>query len=512
MMLNRFSSNHRFWLFSVPVFFVLPSIFYWGVVTNFHFNLFFPDWLWPAYNQYFLSILDGRLDVPVEAIGPEGWVYKDKVYMYYGILPALARGLAYPFVNLETTPVSRLFVWLWSIGAVSVLQWVIIKKYLVSSRTKVQWFILIFFSFILWAGSVHLSIVQSASIYQEPYAASLFLIACYVALFSKDVLFNDSVSDLHLKSYALLAAMSVHARPNIAIFLYLMTVVLIIFDAYVRSKKEVSGPRLPLGFIKRFIKQAVFPMLILALGGLLLLLMNYIRFGNPFTLIDGLYGYYLLEGTTLKLCGFRESGQFNMLRIIPHAIYYFFGDYEAFKSISSFFSLGYVSVGIPENRLIVAWVWPVAAFVFMLIYQAKSIYASNIKNTLPAIYLSIAIFSALLMLSYGTIAYRYAADLWMPFLIALMWSYRKLLDRETIIYRLFSGYWKAPLLGVMIFLSAISPLYTMSHYQLAYFAENHRGGVYSEYRKEVYLPHKKHIEVMINPPDHALFKPCPEED
>ena len=82
------------------------STFTIGLATQWTFDVFQPQFLWKAYNHYFLSMLYGHLDVPVEAIGREGGFFNSKAYMYYGLLPVIVRAILYPFVDLSQTSVS----------------------------------------------------------------------------------------------------------------------------------------------------------------------------------------------------------------------------------------------------------------------------------------------------------------------------------------------------------------------------------------------------------------------
>jgi hypothetical protein len=500
-------SDFKFWIYSVLFFFIFPIIAYWGMVTNFHYDLFHPSWLWPAYNQYLLSMLDGRLDVPLEAIGAEGFLWKGKVYMYHGILPAVARLTVLPFVDLNSVPVSRLFIWLWTIAAAGALQWVVLKHYHNSARALSQKGLLITASILIWTASAYLPIVQNGSFYQEPYAASLFLMSVFLALFARDFLFRQTPEFFHLKTYALLAALSLHARPNVAIFLYLMTALLVLFSAL--SERGKQEALFNVRFMVKLVQKAFPAMLILGFSGVVLLLLNYLRFDNPLLLAQGDYGYRLLEGGSQKFCGYQQSGSFNILRILPHAHFYLFADYEFFKSVSSSLGLGYVAKGVPETRLIASWFIPLLALIVMIGYVLRLKAWRSLKDKLVNGMFILSLLSTLLILSYGTIEYRYSADLWMPFGFAILWSYALLMQKQHFLETAFQGVKRPFMLAVLGFCLIASPLYTMSHYELAYYNQCRRAGSYAEETGDSFVTNAATLELLRNPKPAQVILDCP---
>jgi len=504
------SNNTRFWVIAIPIFFALPGVFYWGVITNFTFDLFYPDWLSFSYNYYFLSIINGHLDVPLEIIGAEGVAYKDKVYMYYGILPAIARLFVYPLVNLEEVSVSRLCILGFNLVGVSSMQWVLLRQYKALKPESNRLILLITVSVALWFGSAHFSNVQNGSLYQEPYAASLSLIAIYLSIFTNDIIFHKKNFVFRLKTYAAIAGLTLFARPNIAVFLYLQTGLMIVFAVYqdiLQRKVRRDDFKIVL---KRFVSIGLLPITILLVAGCILLTINYLRFEDPFSLAKGGYGYYLLEGNSEKFCGFEKSGSFNYLRIIPHAIYYFLGDFESFKNLSASFGLGFVRVGVPESRLIVAWIIPVIAFIIMMSKFMNLASIKIFKNFIVFSFLIVSLLSTMVMLSYGTIEYRYSADLWMPFGLALLWNYGWLIGSERRLQVLFDGLRKSMVLAFIIFFCFSSAIYTMSHHELAYYAQMRRAGDY-DINKNSFYPSPSTIELLQNPPDPKTFSPCETE-
>ena len=73
----------------------LCSIAFAAMLTSGSFRLIYPETFGNFYDFQALSLLQGRLDVPEEALQEEAFVYAGKIYGYFGVTPALLR---LPFV------------------------------------------------------------------------------------------------------------------------------------------------------------------------------------------------------------------------------------------------------------------------------------------------------------------------------------------------------------------------------------------------------------------------------
>ena len=73
----------------------LCSIAFTAMLTSGTFRLIYPETFGNFYDFQALSLLQGRLDVPEEALQEEAFVYAGKIYGYFGVTPALLR---LPFV------------------------------------------------------------------------------------------------------------------------------------------------------------------------------------------------------------------------------------------------------------------------------------------------------------------------------------------------------------------------------------------------------------------------------
>ncbi|MDQ6809235.1 MAG: hypothetical protein M3Z64_07400 [Verrucomicrobiota bacterium] len=85
--MTRWWARHAY---IVPSFLLTVLICGWFCTWG-SWRLFEPEEFCQFYDAQAISILDGRLDVPVTAIGTEAFVFRGKTYGYFGIGPALLR-------------------------------------------------------------------------------------------------------------------------------------------------------------------------------------------------------------------------------------------------------------------------------------------------------------------------------------------------------------------------------------------------------------------------------------
>jgi len=380
--------------------------------------------LWEAYNALALSIMNGTLDVPYEAIGRESYYYNDKVYFYYGYFPVLLRFILAPFVDLNTVNLARISVWLMTtIGAAS-LQYALIF-YSRPKNSTLPWDLiskikLILMSFIIWFGSAHFLIVQKGVLVHEPYAAMLMLSSLFLVLVYRDVFWDFKSRQYQLVLYALLAALCVHTRQTVALSLYSGVIILIVLKTIdtIRANKINDQKNFIKIFFYEFINNAYKPLLILFLGGALLLVLNYLRFDDLFAMTKGEYGFNRFgEEVSPRACGsyITGAGRFEVGRIIPNLFYYAIGGNNIHARFIDYLGLGYVRIAFHDIRFIFLWSSLLIAFLFVSWKLIRNlIYARSIEVIVTFCFLVALTISLLLILSYTTITVRYMADLWLP--------------------------------------------------------------------------------------------------
>ena len=411
-------------------FFIVPAILYAGYITHFSFNFFFYDRLWLAYNALAISIMNGALDVPFEAIGIESFYYNGKVYFYYGYFPVLLRLILAPLIDLNTVSLARISVWMMTTVGAASIQYALIY-YTKPKNTTLQWdFIrktkLIILSLVVWLGSAHFIIVQKGDIYHEPYAAMLLISSLFLVFVYRDIFWDFNNRRYRLVLYALLAALSVHTRQTIAISLYLAVFILIIMKVVdVVNINKTDDKKIFLKyFFHELIKIGYKPLLILLAGGSVILILNYLRFDDIFALSKGQSGSFRIgEGFSPRVCGAYITGAdtFEIGRIIPNLIYYTIGGAYTHSRLIDYLGLGYVR--IEYNFIQFIWLWSTQLIIFLFVlYQLIRGYFVDYsaKVIMSSLLMSAFIVSSLLILSYTTITVRYVADLWLPLGFSLL--------------------------------------------------------------------------------------------
>ncbi len=412
---------------SILLFFLFPIFLYSFFSTNFSLNFFEPHFLWKGYNYYFLAVINGQLDIPSHAIGREASYIGDKVYMYYGALPLLMRGLLYPFVNLEQTSIAAFSVFTFSIVGQSFLQYSLLLKFKQSITNQTSTAVLVGFivlSILLWFGSATFIILQNSTLYHEPYAASLCLTNIFLGLLVKDHFFLGNNRKVNLVPYAIVSALCLHARMPTALALYCVMVFLLLVQIFKYSKNSAT-PRFQLSaFIIHGFKSYYLTLFILFIGGVSILLLNYAKFNDPLAFMGPNYGYFFLEGYTERRCNLvPQSDYASILRIIPNLVIYLTGSLDFHWSLSWHLNTGFGRKEMPVIPFGILWMLPLLSFVFLLLLGVKRFSSITFKYVLML--LALLSIGTLFQLSYPTIAHRYSAELWLPlaFSMIFLWSY-----------------------------------------------------------------------------------------
>lgn len=431
---------------------IAPAIVYVLVITRGTGDLFGPDELWKAYNQYTLSLLRGSLTVSAEAIRAEGLYIDGKVYMYYGLLPALLRIPLVPFVDLNLVPIARVIVLLQMLVAAGATQFILAKLYLRGSPGAIESIAFVVVSFTAWFASGPWFLVQGAPIYNEPFASGLMLVCVFAVMAFWDLEFRKAMPGPgRLLVYALLAALCIHARQTMAVSLIAAALLLILWPrAGERGRSWVIGAAL----------RGVLPLLLIGVSGVLYLWLNHVRFGNAGAgwQIDG-YGYYLINGETERFRAFRELGQFEVARMLPNLIVMMIGGETLHRAMIDELGLIMVRVERPLPRLLLAW----AVGLGLAAWGLRSLFGRGLRFALgrPPLWLALCfLLTALLQLAYATVTFRYHVELWPVALWLLFYGYSALpLDRMQQAFRA-----TARALALMLVLSATSAVVVAQSY------------------------------------------------
>ena len=374
---------------------------------------------WSLYDEAFLAFMDGHLDLPARVLRIEGHFTPDGAgFLYHGLAPLITRLVFAPFVDIATTPLGPFSIWFWSTLG-SALYYAAFYKvaetvWPASGRNAPFWSTLL--AIAVWCGGPGLIMASNVSLYQEPIAVSYALTAGVVFLWVRMV-----YSGLPLRSMiiamSVLAALTVHARPNVAIGLY--TVVLAASATLLWQER----------------RKAIAPLLIaltlLGVGGVSYAVYNSMRFGDtatthgtfaagPIQHAMTFWGFEQVDSE--RAAAFTKHGRFNVSRIAPNVALYGFQPPETvmpvgneiakhayFKATQSW--LGKVRIEGPGSGIFFMWtVW--ALFATAGLFAGRTAigpWTGLVFGTAT---------SALVTLSYATVTLRYHVDLW-PLVAAL---------------------------------------------------------------------------------------------
>lgn len=401
------------------VFFLFPSAVYFGFVTDFSFDLTRPDSLWKMYNEYYLSLISGRLDVPAVAAGLEGQYIGGKTYLYYGLLPALPRALAAPFVDLGETPVASFSILVMCLIGQLYLQYELLRVFLTSEapRSVLRWLIFGLMCGMLWFVSGAFLAIQNTTYLHEPYAAAMGLLSIFLGLLVRLRFIKEPASTWWLVALAATAAASVHARMPLALGLYAVTVLVVMTSAWKANVQSQS--RTVLRTAVWFKRPVMLPMFVLFLGGISILTLNQLRFDHPLRFMGkpGHYGYFIAAETySPRRCfGTPKSPVGRALRVIPNSIYYFGSAWNTHTKLSDTLGTGFGRKEKPAIALALLWAGPILITVGFLIY---GLLKRRWWLTIAALGFWLG---PLYQLTYPTLTARYNIELWPFFAFPVVW-------------------------------------------------------------------------------------------
>ncbi|WP_426167514.1 hypothetical protein [Sandarakinorhabdus sp. DWP1-3-1] len=393
----------RRWL--VPLLaFVVPAIAYLAIITRGTFDLFGPVYAWQAYNYLALALADGRQDIPAEAIAAEGVYIGGKVYMYYGIIPALLRIPLMPFLDLREVPVSRLVSLFMLLVGQFAMQWTILRVAAVHGRTAfIDRFVTVALSIILWFGSAAMLLLPNPDLYYQPYSAAHMVSSVFFALLVYDLLVvGRAPRGARLMAYAVLAGLGVYTRQTYAIGLYAVTLVLLLPD--LAEWRRARGPALGAA-----VRAAVLPLFIMFLAGCGYLALAYARSGHLTTgwSVDA-WGFSAIVPRDARMISLDEQ-QFSPVRIIPNFVYFMVGGPHWREPLIEALGGGTVrTLSHPFRYLVYT---PLA-----LLIAGAGLWALLRRPPAPARTIRLVgamlAIPAMLQLAYGTVFVRYSCELW----------------------------------------------------------------------------------------------------
>lgn len=359
-----------------------------------------------VYNYYFLSILDGKLTVPLQIIGLEGhYTEAGEAFVYHGLAPLLTRALAYPFVDLTQFDMRPPTIWFFAAAGTAfyfVLLVSMTRKILKSDEDAAGVGGLVLWAMV-WVSGAGLVLVINGSFFHEPIAVAYAVQGAFLYCLWR--LYQVSWAGLWLfLAMALLAAICVHARPHVALGLYAVTLLVGLYLLWlhrVRALPVVAGA-----------------MALLLASGLLYANLNALRFGDALQ-VDGsveetgriIYGFVFWgfeSADSPRFLSAVENGRFNPMRIVSNVVMYHLSmgepfSVDLFKRLTA--SLGDIRLEFPMVGMLFLWpVWVVLAAIGLARRGLpRGIFWLSLLAVLPGV---------ILIYSYPTITMRYRVELW----------------------------------------------------------------------------------------------------
>lgn len=378
------------------------------------------EFIWPPrsafmgtrlYDLYAAALLEGRFDLPLRELHLEGHHTPDGTgYLYHGLGPILTRLPFAAFVDLPAGWIAPLSIWLWSIAGNVGYHAAFLVALAGPGNAPVRGSIRTALSALIWFGAPGIVLCANGAFFYEPVAMAYALGGGFVLVLAKVVFGRISVQRA-LVPMAVLAGLALHARPHLAVGLYLTTSVLAAWSAWRGGRKACLGAGLALAIMGAF--------------GASLILSNAARFGTPITMHGSFaksevqYGWFFWDAesqTSERALGFEKYGQFNARRIPANTLMYVAAPpplgparvwRERLEDIYRTLGPAVRYTRIEEPNVGTAFLWPV----WMLLMVVG--FASRWTRTVPvASGIAGAATGGLMMLSYATITFRYHVDLW----------------------------------------------------------------------------------------------------
>lgn len=365
------------------------------------------------YDYYYLALLDGHFDLPARILRYEGHYTPDGTgYLYHGLAPLLTRfafGWALPLPGTSLAPFS---IWLWTVLGTACyhLAFLTIARPLWSGERLRGAFWASVLGVAIWFAGPGVIVVARVSLYHEPIAVAYAMAGLFVLLWTRSAAADRPWRWLPA-ALALCAAISLHARPNVAVGLYLGTAIAIGL-ALLYQRRGAWRP-------------AVLAAAILGLSVAGYFGSNVARFGSA-TQAHGdfnasavqygaaFWGYETVDSK--RSAAFVEHGKFNLGRIPPNLMLYLADVPQEgplgriARSVDDLFraatteKFGLIRIEGPRVGMLLLWpAWFVLAAAALFAWRAAPRFLGLVLAVGAA---------AGVTLAYGTITLRYRVDLW----------------------------------------------------------------------------------------------------
>jgi xanthosine utilization system XapX-like protein len=332
---------------------------------------------------------------------------------YHGMAPLLTRLLLDPFVTIGAASLAPVSIWLWATLGSAAWHGALLRVGMAHAAAPG---LLAVLGAAIWLGGPGLLLATNHAFYHEPIALA-YAAAGAFALVWTGMAERGRVTALALAALATLAALTLHARPNLAIGLYLAAGI-----AMVQALGRTGRAALP---------GIAAALAILAASGAGYLALNKAQFGaattahGSFAPGDVQYGIAFWDMETPdnpRQQAFEEHGRFNPGRILPNAAMYLAAPPQVLApevnrmardlhEAATIPRTGYGRIEGPGGGVLFLWtVWTLLAGIGLGALRRRGAPYAGLLAGVAA--------GSLVTLSYATITLRYHVDLW-PLLAVL---------------------------------------------------------------------------------------------
>jgi hypothetical protein len=327
---------------------VVICFYYLFLLSNGTFQFFAPEMFGKAFGNMLIHLLHGEFTVDPEAIKSEAYseafTRNGKTYAYFGVFPALLRLVAMPFTDVTQAQLARLSCLTATVTFVALqLQMLLHVHNSLPGASQEPHLLAVMVAATVLSGP-QLYTLAVAWIYHEPILWAAVMGAAFNLIIVRAVFAGGDLRGRDLAWMAILAGLSLLTRPTIGVALYVGTTLLILRAALRWPRRDdaarsisAKAANLP-GFIWATAfgdRRTALPILILGAMAAMAGLINFERWGNPFTFVDLHYATYG-KSQTNGLEVLSDYGEFNLGRLWIGALYYLTGIPWLLKTVSPF--------------------------------------------------------------------------------------------------------------------------------------------------------------------------------
>jgi hypothetical protein len=309
---------------------IIVAAYYLLLLSNGTFRLFGPERFDKVFGSMLLHMLHGQFYVDSDVIGYEAFTRNGHTYSYFGVFPALLRLVAIPFTDVAQAELARLSCLAAVVFFVALqLRMLFVVHNSLPTVNRLPEFLAVMVAATVLSGP-QLYILGSAWIYHEPVLWAAALAAAFNLVVIRAAFGESGLATCDLIGLAVLAGLAINTRPSIGGALYVGAVLLIAWTAwerhgrpYIEGTLAVEPPRLAKAiWALVFDKRTWLPILVLGALAAASGIINFERWGNPFTFVDFRYYYVAQHVRPNDFQVLRNYGEFNLGRVWIAALYY----------------------------------------------------------------------------------------------------------------------------------------------------------------------------------------------